>query len=59
MIWKEAGGPQVEAPTEPEGFGSVLTRQVIINQFGGRLDRNWERDGLVVIFEIPLAHLAV
>ena len=59
VIWKEVGGPQVEAPTEPDGFGSLLTRQVIINQFGGRLQRNWERDGLIVLLEIPLAHLAV
>jgi two-component sensor histidine kinase len=31
VTWKEVWGPQIEAPTEPEGFGSVLTRQVIVN----------------------------
>ena len=57
--WKEVGGPQVEVPAEPDGFGSLLTRQVIVNQFGGRLERNWERDGLVVTFEVPLGQLTV
>ena len=59
LMWKDVGGPQVDAPTEPEGFGSFLTRQVIVNQFRGQLERSWERDGLIVNFDIPLAHLAV
>jgi PAS domain S-box-containing protein len=59
IAWKEVGGPQVEAPREPEGFGSVLTRQVIVNQFRGKLERSWERDGLLVSLEIPMAHLTV
>jgi PAS domain S-box-containing protein len=54
LTWKEVGGPQVEAPTEPEGFGSLLMRQVIVNQFRGKLERSWEKDGLVLTLEIPL-----
>lgn len=57
--WREKGGPRVEAPTEPEGFGSVLTHQVVVNQFRGKLERSWERDGLIVTLEIPLVHLTV
>lgn len=59
VTWREVGGPQVEAPTEPDGFGSILTRQVVVNQFRGKLERSWERDGLLVTLEIPLAHLTV
>jgi two-component sensor histidine kinase len=57
LIWKEVGGPKVDAPAEPEGFGSFLTRQVIVNQFRGKLERSWERDGLIVTIEVPLAPL--
>ena len=59
LTWKEVGGPPVESPAEPEGFGSVLTRQVIVNQFLGKLERNWGREGLVATFEIPLARVVI
>lgn len=59
LTWKEVGGPPVEGPAEPEGFGSVLTRQVIVNQFLGKLERNWGREGLVATFEIPLARVVI
>jgi hypothetical protein len=40
------------------GFGGVLTRQVILNQFNGKLERDWELSGLRLRIEIPLSQLA-
>jgi PAS domain S-box-containing protein len=57
IVWREAGGPGLGEPPSEEGFGSVLTRQVLVNQFRGKIERAWSRDGLVVEMEIPLHHV--
>jgi len=54
IVWKEEGGPELAAPPSEEGFGSVLTRQVVMYQFRGKIERAWHNDGLVVEMEIPL-----
>lgn len=54
IVWKEEGGPDLAAPPSEEGFGSVLTRQVVMYQFRGKIERAWRNDGLVVEMEIPL-----
>jgi two-component sensor histidine kinase len=54
LSWREEGGPEVAEFPEGEGFGSVLTRQVIVNQFKGKLEREWHAGGLVMQMEIPL-----
>ncbi|MGE5259589.1 MAG: PAS domain S-box protein [Actinomycetota bacterium] len=57
IVWKEEGGPDLPAPPSEEGFGSVLTRQVVVNQFRGKIERAWRNDGLVIEMEIPLAQV--
>jgi PAS domain S-box-containing protein len=57
LTWREEGGPEVAEAPEGEGFGGVLTRQVIVKQFRGKLARDWRPSGLVVQMEIPLTHL--
>jgi len=57
IVWREAGGPPLGAPPSEEGFGSVLTRQVVVNQFRGKIERAWRSDGLVIEMEIPLHHV--
>jgi PAS domain S-box-containing protein len=57
IAWREAGGPGLGEPPSEEGFGSVLTRQVLVNQFRGKIERAWSRGGLVVEMEIPLHHV--
>jgi two-component sensor histidine kinase len=57
LTWKEVGGPEVTGPSDQQGFGSVLTRQIIGNHFSGKLDQLWEKSGLVVKLEIPLSQL--
>jgi two-component sensor histidine kinase len=37
LTWSEEGGPEVGEPPQEEGFGGVLTHQVIVNQFRGKL----------------------
>ena len=57
LEWKEAGGPPLGEPPSEEGFGSVLTRQVLVNQFRGKIEHAWRSDGLVIEMEIPLRHV--
>ena len=57
LTWREVGGPEVAERPEGEGFGDVLTRQVIVNQFQGKLEREWHPGGLAVQMEIPITHL--
>jgi PAS domain S-box-containing protein len=59
LTWTEEGGPEVTGDPEDEGFGGVLTRQVIVNQFNGKLERDWEPSGLRMRIEIPLRHLRI
>lgn len=57
LIWRETGGPPVEGPPTSEGFGSFVARGAVEVQFGGRVTRDWKREGLVVRLVIPLARL--
>jgi len=59
LIWREEGGPQIANCPGEEGFGGVLTRQVIVNQFKGKLEREWHAGGLVVQMEIPTVRLII
>jgi len=57
MIWKEQGGPSIKGPPDMEGFGGRLARQVVSNQFKGRISNEWNKSGLVIKIEIPLEQL--
>ena len=57
MIWKEQGGPSIKGPPDTEGFGGGLARQIVSNQFKGRISKAWIKGGLVIKIEIPLEHL--
>jgi two-component sensor histidine kinase len=57
VTWKERGGPSLDGPPDAEGFGSVLTRRIVIDHFGGRISNGWERDGLVVHLSVPVERL--
>jgi two-component sensor histidine kinase len=58
MSWKEKGGPPLNGPSDQEGFGSVLARQIIIGHFGGQLSYRWNAHGLLVRASIPQDRLA-
>lgn len=55
LTWRESGGPAVTAPDAQPGFGSQLIELSGVRQLGGRVDRDWRRDGLVVTVRVPRA----
>ncbi len=57
MVWLEAGGPAVEAPTVA-GFGTTMLNQAIKYQHDGRVELDWRREGLVCRLALPLGKLA-
>jgi len=58
ISWTERGGPTIDGAPATEGFGARLTELSVVNQLGGRLERNWDRGGLVARAHVPLASLA-
>jgi hypothetical protein len=41
-----------------EGFGSTLSQNTVVGQFGGTLDYDWEPDGLSVAIKVSIANLS-
>lgn len=58
LTWRERGGPPIAGPPTADGFGTILTSGVIVDQLGGRLSRDWNRDGLLITLAIPMERLA-
>jgi two-component system, chemotaxis family, CheB/CheR fusion protein len=58
LRWQEHGGPPLDGPAAGEGFGSVLAQRTVSGQFGGRIDRDWRPEGLIVHLSLPLERLA-
>ncbi|WP_454887054.1 PAS domain-containing protein [Sphingomonas oryzagri] len=56
LSWAERGGPPVVPPRQ-EGFGTKLMELSVARQMGGRIDREWAADGLVVRLTIPAASM--
>lgn len=52
LTWLERGGPAVEAPEQPAGFGSQLVKRSVSGQLGGSIDYEWAEDGIVVTLRI-------
>ena len=57
ICWKENGGPPVTKPATSGGFGTQLSDISINDQLGGKLERNWQPDGLEVILTIDASRL--
>ena len=55
--WRERGGPPVTAPSQ-DGFGTKLIELSAIRQLGGRIERDWEPDGLHLRLVVPLGALS-
>ena len=54
--WKETGGP-APAPVDGGGFGSQLIRSTIIGSLDGNVAFQWEPDGLLCVFTVPVTAL--
>ncbi len=48
LAWTERGGPAVEAPAGPPGYGTRLVARTISRQLGGLIDYNWSKEGVIV-----------
>jgi two-component sensor histidine kinase len=52
LHWHEEGGPPVEGPPARQGFGTSLLDRLVEAQ-GGAITRDWRREGLCVVIELP------
>ncbi len=59
LTWLERGGPAVETPEFPAGFGSLLVKRSVTGQLGGSIDYDWSEGGLIVTLRIKRARLAL
>jgi two-component sensor histidine kinase len=59
LEWEETGGPAIVVARNAHGFGSVLTERSIINQLGGKIEYDWQRNGLKLRMTVPLDRLSV
>jgi two-component sensor histidine kinase len=58
LTWLERGGPAVEAPEKPAGFGSKLVERSVSGPLGGSIDYDWSEAGLIVTLRMNRARLA-
>jgi two-component sensor histidine kinase len=57
LTWCEFGGPEISAPPNDQGFGSILTQRSIA-QLGGKIKHDWHKTGLKAKIDVPLDRLA-
>jgi two-component sensor histidine kinase len=59
LIWTERGGPAVEAPTGPAGYGSKLITRVLETSLGGSIVRDWAAEGAIVTIRMKKERLSI
>jgi two-component sensor histidine kinase len=59
LEWEEIGGPTIVVTPNAGGFGSVLTERSIISHLGGKIEYDWQRNGLKIRMTVPLDRLSV
>lgn len=58
LMWVERGGPTVQAPDAPAGFGSQLVKRSVAGQLAGSIDYDWSEGGLIVTLRVSRDRLA-
>ncbi len=58
VVWTERGGPPVEPPSAPAGFGSELIRRSMAQHLGGSIAFDWAAEGVIVTLRMRRARLA-
>lgn len=58
LTWIEEGGPTISSEPGHSGFGSSLATLSVENQLGGKLERRWEPQGLIIIADLPSTALS-
>lgn len=59
VIWTESGGPKVEAPTGPGGYGGKLIERSVTGQLRGSITYAWAEEGLAATLKIDPARLGL
>jgi two-component sensor histidine kinase len=59
LDWEETGGPAIVVAPNARGFGRVLTERSIIDQLRGKIEYDWQRNGLRLRMTVPLDRLSV
>ena len=57
LEWEEIGGPAIVARPSAHGFGTMLTERSIISQLGGKIEYDWNPNGLKLRLSVPLDRL--
>lgn len=58
LTWLERGGPTVDTPDGPAGFGSPLIARTMSYQLGGTIAYDWSGGGLIVTLCLDRSKLA-
>ncbi len=58
LTWTERGGPHIAGKPVRQGFGSALSALSVEGQLGGKLERRWEEQGLVLEADLPATALS-
>lgn len=53
ILWRERGGPPVSGEPKLTGFGSLLARRSLVDDLGGAVELDWEREGLTLRIKLP------
>jgi PAS domain S-box-containing protein len=57
LTWRESGAGPLAEPTR-SGFGSRVVAASIERQLGGKVERQWKSDGMLVRIDLPAGELA-
>ena len=58
LVWTESGGPKVQRPKGPGGYGSKLVARSVTCHLKGEIDYDWADDGLIVTLRADPTRLA-
>ncbi len=58
LTWQERGGPAIDGGPTKQGFGSVLSRNTVVDQLRGTLRHDWHPTGLLVTICVPIDNLS-
>jgi PAS domain S-box-containing protein len=58
LTWTERDGPPIAGKPARQGFGSALSALSVEGQLGGKLERRWEPEGLVLEANLPATALS-
>ena len=58
LTWTERGGPPITGKPARQGFGSTLSVLSVEGQLGGKLERRWETQGLILEADLPATALS-